>query len=78
MAPFDCKVSFKKTKQNKNILSCNYRVFLYHVWNCFFDLSMSVEIFITSFKSVCGRMSVDNKCELILDEKFFKPPGAIA
>lgn len=23
-------------------------------------------------------MSVDNKCELILDEKFFKPPGAFA
>lgn len=37
----------------------------------FFDLSMSVEIFITSFKSVCGRMSVDSNNEVILDEKLF-------
>lgn len=37
----------------------------------FFNLSISVEISITSFKSVCGRMSVDSKSEVILDEKLF-------
>lgn len=32
---------------------------------------MSVEIFFTSFKSVCGKMSVDSKSEVILDGKFW-------
>lgn len=32
---------------------------------------MSVEIFITSFKSVCGKMSVDSKSEVIFGGKLF-------
>ena len=32
---------------------------------------MSVDIFITSFKSVCGKMSVNSKREGILDGKLF-------
>lgn len=32
---------------------------------------MSAELFIISFKSVCGKRSVDSKSEVILDVKLF-------
>lgn len=38
---------------------------------CSSDLNLSVDIFITSFKSVCGKMSVNSKSEVILDGKLF-------
>lgn len=40
-----------------------------HLKLCSSDLNLSVDIFITSFKSVCGKMSVNSKSEVIFDGK---------
>lgn len=64
-ASFENKIYIKHTKLQLQSFSVSCLKL------CFFDLSMSVLIFVTSFKSVCGRMSVDSKSKVILDEKLF-------